>query len=172
MNPSSSDFTEALAGLKAQQRAWADRAGVVLDKDGYCTNENDNFFRGLSNAARADFTAGDGAELGKDGERGKIRAVHSSSALACNVFDYWRNGYMGGDVLVTPPTNGVWAPQATRRQVPNGAARQGGESGRRSCLARWCDLCRRIQVLRAVLALHRQDHPQAEVLRGRNRAVD
>jgi hypothetical protein len=32
----------------------------------------------------------DGTELGIVGGRGKIQALHSSSALACNWFDYWR----------------------------------------------------------------------------------
>ena len=47
-------------------------------------------FQGLSSSARSDFKRGDGTELGKNGKRGKIQALHSSSALACNWFDYWR----------------------------------------------------------------------------------
>ncbi|MBU4449141.1 MAG: hypothetical protein KKD99_11180, partial [Proteobacteria bacterium] len=34
---------------------------------------------------------GDGGELGLPGERGKMQALHSSSALVCNVFEYWRD---------------------------------------------------------------------------------
>jgi len=51
---------------------------------------DDNLFEPLSACGRADFEAGDGAELGQSGKRGKLQALHSSSALACNVFDYWR----------------------------------------------------------------------------------
>jgi hypothetical protein len=75
--------------VKAGQRAWAIRSGRAIDKDGYCGCVDDNVFQGLSVGARRDFESGDGTELGKPGERGKIQALHSSSALACNWFDYW-----------------------------------------------------------------------------------
>jgi len=77
--------------IRARQRAWAERNGRALDKDGYCTCADDNIFERLSDAARKDFDRADGGELGRRGKRGKIRAVHSSSALACNWFDYWRH---------------------------------------------------------------------------------
>jgi hypothetical protein len=77
--------------IKARQRAWATRKGLSFDRHGYCDCVNDNIFRGLSPAARKDFESGDGAELGKGNKRGKIQALHSSSALACNWFDYWRD---------------------------------------------------------------------------------
>ena len=51
----------------------------------------DAIFQGLSPAARRDFERRDGAELGRSGARGGIRALHSPSALACNWFDYWRD---------------------------------------------------------------------------------
>lgn len=81
---------DSLENLKANQRAWAIRHGRPNDKDGYCTCHDDNIFQGLSSAARKDFESGDGTELGGPGRRGKIQALHSSSALACNWFDYWR----------------------------------------------------------------------------------
>jgi hypothetical protein len=76
--------------IRVRQRAWATRTGITFDPDGYCACLDDNIFRGLSPGARRDFESGDGAELGTGGERGKIQALHSSSALACNWFDYWR----------------------------------------------------------------------------------
>ena len=79
-----------LDAVKSGQRAWAIRSGRAIDKDGYCGCVDDNIFQGLSVGARRDFESGDGTELGKPGERGKIQALHSSSALACNWFDYWR----------------------------------------------------------------------------------
>jgi hypothetical protein len=69
---------------------WATRNGYPLDPDGYCTNLDNNIFGGLSADARRDLAKGDGSELGKSDRRGKIQALHSSSALACNWFDYWR----------------------------------------------------------------------------------
>jgi Restriction Endonuclease associating with ARP len=76
--------------VKAAQRAWATQSGRAIDKDGYCGCVDDNIFQGLSVGARKDFESGDGTELGTRGARGKIQALHSSSALACNWFDYWR----------------------------------------------------------------------------------
>jgi hypothetical protein len=76
--------------IATRQRAWATRNGRWFDEDGYCACADDNVFRGLSLGARQDFENGDRAELGKNGRRGKIQALHSSSALACNWFDYWR----------------------------------------------------------------------------------
>ena len=83
-------FDKSLEILKASQRAWANRHGRATDEDGYCGCADDNIFLGLSADARKDFEAGDGTELGIRGERGKIQALHSSSALACNWCEYWR----------------------------------------------------------------------------------
>jgi hypothetical protein len=81
--------------IKARQRAWAQRQQHTLDSDGYCGCADDNVFQGLSAAARGDLTRGGGKELGAEGARGKFQAVHSSSALACNWFDYWRERDFG-----------------------------------------------------------------------------
>jgi hypothetical protein len=76
--------------LKAAQKRWAASKGIEIDKDGYCRETNANLFQPLSDSSRFDLTRGDGNELGMPGDRGKIQAVHSSSALACNFFEYWR----------------------------------------------------------------------------------
>ena len=76
--------------IKRRQQAWAQRQQRTLDKNGYCVCADDNIFQGLSDAARKDLIHGGGGELGAEGERGKFQAAHSSSALACNWFDYWR----------------------------------------------------------------------------------
>lgn len=76
--------------IRERQRAWAKGKGIEFDKSGYARTLRDNLYQALSPCAEAEFRAGDGAELGKPGERGKMQALHSSSALACNVFDYWR----------------------------------------------------------------------------------
>jgi hypothetical protein len=60
------------------------KANVAKSLDG-------NLFEPLSADARAEYGTGDGGELGgPDGDPGKMQAVHSSSALCCNVFHYWR----------------------------------------------------------------------------------
>jgi hypothetical protein len=73
-----------------RQRYWADDRGIPVDASGYTLILEDNLFRPLYDATRADFEAGSGSELGIRGARGKMQALHSSSALAVNVFDYWR----------------------------------------------------------------------------------
>lgn len=77
--------------VREQQRNWALRRGVKLDSAGYTLDVSDNLFAPLSSAAREEFEEADGGELGQPGERGKMQALHSSSALTCNVFDHWRS---------------------------------------------------------------------------------
>ena len=81
--------------IKARQRLWAERTGLSLNDKGYCGCVDDNLFEPLSAAARANFEKGGGDELGKPPAPGKMQAVHSSSALACNWFDYWRERDFG-----------------------------------------------------------------------------
>jgi hypothetical protein len=63
-----------------------DRGAVV-----YVTDLKKNLFAPLSPATVEEFRAGGGTELGSGGVPGKMQAPHSSSALAVNVFDYWRD---------------------------------------------------------------------------------
>jgi len=74
-----------------QQRAWATRQGLKYDINGYTLSLDDNLFCSLSPQTREEFESGKGDELGERGNRGKIQALHSSSALVINVFEYWRH---------------------------------------------------------------------------------
>ena len=76
---------------RAVQVAWAARQGIKIDPQGYTLCLQDNLFQPLSATTHAELTAGAGAELGLGGGRGKLQALHSSAALAVNVFDYWRD---------------------------------------------------------------------------------
>jgi hypothetical protein len=76
--------------IKARQLRWATGVGRSLDDKGYCGCIDDNLFEPLSAAARTNFEQGGGNELAL-----KMKAVHSSSALACNWFDYWRERDFG-----------------------------------------------------------------------------
>jgi len=81
----------SLAGVvRAQQQAWAKAQDIPTDAAGYTLRLGDNLFVPLSDESVCDFKSGDGAELGDGSARGKMQALHSSSALACNVFEYWR----------------------------------------------------------------------------------
>src|SRR6185312_1674266 len=66
------------------QQSWARAAGKYADARGYCAVLADNLRRPLRAPLRAAFANGGGSEL-----KNKMRALHSSSALAVNFFDYW-----------------------------------------------------------------------------------
>lgn len=76
--------------VRNDQRNWAQSRGLTVDSAGYTGTLEENLFRPIGAETLADFTEGDGGELGEPCRRGKMQALHSSSALACNVFDYWR----------------------------------------------------------------------------------
>ena len=75
---------------KARQRAWADGEGISVDSDGYVLTVEENLFLPMSSATLMELSDASGNELGDVGRRGKMQALHSSSALAYNVFEYWR----------------------------------------------------------------------------------
>lgn len=88
----------ALKFIKAKQKAWATINNITLtgskaDRGERCyTKEGmDNFFRAISDDTYREIKSGDGNELGNGVYPGKIQALHSSSALTVNAFDYWRN---------------------------------------------------------------------------------
>jgi len=74
-----------------QQQAWARERGIKFDEDGYTLHLNDNLFCPLSPKSAEEFRSGRGDELGNESVRGKMQALHSSSALVINVFEYWRS---------------------------------------------------------------------------------
>lgn len=76
--------------VRARQREWARSRGIAVDEQGYTFRLEDNLHVPLSRASYEEFDKGDGSELPRAGKRGKMQALHSSSALACNVFEYWR----------------------------------------------------------------------------------
>ncbi len=75
---------------KARQRAWAEGEDISVDSDGYVLKVEENLFLPMSPATLMELSDGSGNELGDLGRRGKMQALHSSSALAYNVFEYWR----------------------------------------------------------------------------------
>ena len=81
-----------------RQIQWAHRQGIVLQgsegdrgNSAYTTKLCDNLFEPLTDETRAAFYSGDGNELKSAGLRvPKMQALHSSSALVVNVFQYWQ----------------------------------------------------------------------------------
>ena len=75
---------DAERDIKKAQQEWARSRGIPFDRSGYVPEVEANLYRSLSEQARLAFEAGAGSEL-----RGRMRALHSSSALVANFFDYW-----------------------------------------------------------------------------------
>ena len=75
---------EAARVVRDEQRAWALENAVPFDSRGYVDDVELNLRTPLSAAAREAFEKGAGSELAKH-----MRALHSSSALVANFFDYW-----------------------------------------------------------------------------------
>lgn len=73
-----------------KQLDWAISQGLVVDERGYLSSYDQNLFRPLNQQSKAAFENGSGSELGDQPTRpAKMRALHSSSALAVNFFDAW-----------------------------------------------------------------------------------
>jgi hypothetical protein len=72
--------------VQRQQRAWAERRSMSFDSRERVVSVEDNLFQALHVETEKEFQDGDGVELGD-----KMRALYSSAALVCNVFDYWRD---------------------------------------------------------------------------------
>jgi hypothetical protein len=90
--------TDASSYIFQKQLLWAQRKGIALcgsagerGRLAYTRRLDDNLFEPLTEEARSEYVTGDGGELGRDESRpGKMQAIHSSSALGCNMFHYWR----------------------------------------------------------------------------------
>jgi len=84
---------DAATYLLERQVLWARRHGFALQgsagdrgQPAYTSTLEENLFEPLSEEARREYEQGQGQEL-----RQNMRAVHSSSALACNLFHYWKS---------------------------------------------------------------------------------
>jgi hypothetical protein len=80
-----------------KQVQWANNQGRVLidsknkrGRKAYTKTLDENLYEPLSPKSRKEFLAGDGSELVDDSEfPSKMQALHSSSALGVNIFQYW-----------------------------------------------------------------------------------
>jgi hypothetical protein len=84
-----------------QQRSWAKKHDIKFDKDGYTYSLKDNLYILPSSKTITEFTSGRGGELGSDQERGKMQALHSSSAFVVNFFECWRNSKHITDIALS-----------------------------------------------------------------------
>ena len=70
--------------IRDVQIAWAKSQGLSIDDKGYVDHVDANLWKPLSAHARAAYEKGAGSEL-----EGHMKALHASSALVVNFFDYW-----------------------------------------------------------------------------------
>lgn len=76
--------------ILSHQRQWAESKGFNVDDSSYLSDVSCNLRAPLSDTALAGYEHGSGSELVDSGNRkAKMRALHSSSALVANFFDYW-----------------------------------------------------------------------------------
>jgi hypothetical protein len=83
-------MSNANSSILAQQRSWAATQGIPFDEEGYTPSVRLNLFRPMDADTLGDYERGRGSETRSRNKRPKMCALHSSAALACNVFDYWR----------------------------------------------------------------------------------
>lgn len=90
MNPSDQIIAKQIEWAKNNDLQLIGSHGLRVRKV-YTTSVKDNLFQPLSVQTREYLKNGDGGELTESvGRPAKIQALHSSSALGINVFDYWR----------------------------------------------------------------------------------
>ncbi len=84
--------------ILSKQTAWAINSSINLTgskgkrgRPAYTCDLNQNLFQPLLQDVRKSFADGDGGELGSTEFPGKMQAVHSSSALGVNIFQYWKS---------------------------------------------------------------------------------
>ncbi len=85
--------------ILAKQTQWALNQGTPLvgskgrhGRPAYTLELNQNLFEPLMPSVRDCFLLGDGNELTGNAENpAKMQAIHSSSALSVNIFQYWQN---------------------------------------------------------------------------------
>lgn len=81
-----------------KQIAWAQNRDIELigskgsrGRKTYTNTLDENLFQKLNPLSREEISLGDGGELNATDDRpAKMQALHSSSALGVNIFDYWR----------------------------------------------------------------------------------
>jgi len=84
--------------ILSKQIQWAHRNNITLTgskgdsrgRQAYIKNFDDNLFEPLMPEVKSDFEEADGGELIGGPYPCKMQAVHSSSALSVNIFQYWK----------------------------------------------------------------------------------
>ena len=100
------------AGAVSRQIAWARSMGLEPDAKGSLASYEEKLYQSLRPATKAAFLSGSGSELqDSPASPAKMRALHSSSALAVNFFDFWAG------VANTPLLSALGLPDTTNAVV-------------------------------------------------------
>ena len=89
---------KAIEYIISKQIQWAYHNNITLigskgdgrGRQAYTKNFDDNLFEPLMPEVKSDFEDADGGELTGNLYPCKMQAVHSSSALGVNIFQYWK----------------------------------------------------------------------------------
>ena len=100
--------------IPPRQRRWALNRGIKLVDGHYTQTLGENLFQPLTAATQADYALGRGNGSGSATRLEKMRFLYSSSALICNVFDYWRSQLLLGQSL-DALTNALAAPAPVKQ---------------------------------------------------------
>lgn len=111
---SSREIQAVGAAIRSDQEKWARSAGVPFDR-GYTRTLRANLLQDLCEGTRREFADGKGSEL-----ETKLRALHSSAALACNLFEYWRSTPDRSPLARALGADGEIAEIAFERTFPTG----------------------------------------------------
>lgn len=85
------DKADTLAYITNGQKRWAESHTIPYDKaNRRVLSLDDNLFAPLDDDTQTEFKSADGSEFGTEDKPGKMSSLNSSSALVCNVFDFWR----------------------------------------------------------------------------------
>ncbi len=85
-------MADAFDLIAQRQWEWALHRQLEADPRGYLPTVQSNLFAPLMPETLAEYQSAAGGELADGGSKpAKMRALCSSSALVCNVFDYWRH---------------------------------------------------------------------------------
>ncbi|MBW2272355.1 MAG: hypothetical protein JRG96_03725 [Deltaproteobacteria bacterium] len=72
------------------QRRWAEQRCIDLSEAGHALGSNANLMQPLSPPTRAELEWAPRRPLGDGAKPADLQLLHSTDALLCNVFDYWR----------------------------------------------------------------------------------
>jgi hypothetical protein len=85
------ESTAVLQRIVEQQTAWAEAREIDLVSPAQIAHADDNLFAPFHPMTRDELLRSRARPLGEAQKPGPLQLLHSTVALTCNVFDYWRH---------------------------------------------------------------------------------